>query len=135
MNTLNSIHSTDAEGPSFQKALFKLWMDLENNLQIVTDREPAPSIENLDTDKELDEIIDAQDQIANAVCHSRAETFEDLLYKVAMWRSDTPDFETMPINADRKDRIIYSVFRDLIEITGITNVTTNVDDRTNFLGI
>ena len=109
-------------------------MNLEKSLQTITESDTASLIDTSDNDSKLDAIIDAQDEIANAACHSRAETFEGLLYKLAMWRSDTPDFETIPINADRKDRIVYSVFRDLIKITGIDSVKTKIDDRTNFLG-
>lgn len=134
-DTLSAAPSTGIEEDSYQKTLFALWMNLEKNLQTVTESDTASLIDTSDNDSELDAIIDAQDEIANAVCQSRAETFEGLLYKLAMWRSDTPDFETMPINADRKDRIIYSVFRDLIKITGIDGVKTNVDDKTDFLGL
>ena len=134
-NTLNTIHPAGIKEHSYQETLFALWMNLEKNLQTITDNDPASLIDTSDNDSKLDAIIDAQDEIANAACQSYAKTFEGLLYKLAMWRSDTPDFETLPINADRKDRIIYSVFRDLIKITGIDSVKTDVDERTNFLRV
>ena len=132
---LSSIQSIEGKDPSFHKALFSLWMDLENNLQTIAETQSELTDSGCDIDSKLDEIIDAEDQIANAACQSRAETYEALLYKLALWRSDIPDLETMPINADRKDRIVYSVFRDLIKITGLDHVKTETDDKTNFLGL
>ena len=132
-DTLKTIESSGADTPSFQKALYALWIDLEDNLKTVTGGESVSSIQTPEIDHKLDEIIDAQDHIAMTACQSRAKTFEDLLYKLAIWRSDTPDFETIPIYADRKDQIVYSVFRDLIKITGIDHVKTKTDKRTNFL--
>ena len=132
---LNSIRSPGAKDQSFHKALFSLWMDLENNLQTIAESQSKSGESTPDIDIRLDEIIDAEDQIANAACQSRAETYEGLLYKLALWRSDTPDFETAPINADRKDLIVYSVFRDLVKITGIDHVKTETDEKTNFLGL
>ena len=131
----NSIQSIEAKDQSIHKALFSLWMDLENNLQTIVENQSDTTESMSDIESKLDEFIDAEDQIANAACQSRAETYEGLLYKLALWRSDTPDFETMPINADRKDRIVYSVFRDLIKITGIDHVKSETDSKTNFLGL
>ena len=132
---LNSIHSDKTKSSSFHKLLFLLWVDLENNLKTISDSQSEFGNFSSDVDNKLDEIIDAEDQIANAACQSRAETYEGLLYKLALWRSDTPDFETMPTYADRKDRIVYSVFRDLIKITGIDHVKSETDSKTNFLGL
>lgn len=132
---LNKIHSTETTDFSFHKSLFTLWMDLENSLEIATTGQSTSASYTAETDRNLDEIIDAQDHVAIAACQSQANSFEGLLYKLAMWRSDTPDFETMPINADRKDRIVYSVFRDLIKLTGIDEVKTNADNKTQFLGL
>jgi len=134
-NTINKLHATGVKGQSIQRALFTLWMDLENSLETVTQGLPAPPIHTSDSERDLDEIIDAQDQVAKTACQSRATTYEELLYKLAMWRLDTPDFESTPIQADRKDRIVYSVFRDLIKITGLDHVQTNTDSETNFLGL
>ncbi len=132
-DTLQTIQSPEISEQSFQKALFSLWMGLENSLTTVT--KTSPSEIPLSIEDKLDKIIDAQDQVADAACQSRAKTFEDLLYKLAIWRADTPDFETLPAYGDRKDRIIYSVFRDLVTITGIEHVKTEVDKSTNFLGL
>ena len=132
--TISTIEATRVEDPSFHKALFTLWVDLENSLETVNASQTASDIQTADIEQNLDEIIDAQDHVAKTAYQSRAKTYEELLYKLAMWRSDTPDFETTPIHADRKDLIIYSVFRDLIKITGIEHVKTKVDAETNFLG-
>ena len=134
-HTPNTSPSPGIKENSYQETFFTLWINLEKSLQTITENDTESLIDTSDNDSKLDAIVDAQDEIANAVCQSRAETYEDLLYKVAMWRSDTPDFETMPIDADRKDRIIYSVFRDLIQITGMDKLKTNIDDKTNFLGM
>ena len=110
-------------------------MDLEKSLKTISEGQTASSDLTSDTERNLDEIIDAQDQVAKTACQSRATTYEELLYKLAMWRLDTPDFESTPIQADRKDLIVYSVFRDLIKITGLDHVQTNTDSETNFLGL
>ena len=134
-NTINKFHATGVKGQSIQRALFTLWMDLENSLETVEEGPRASSGSTFDIERKLDEIIDAQDHVAKTACQSRAKTYEELLYKLAMWRLDTPDFESTPIQADRKDLIVYSVFRDLIKITGLDHVKTKTDSETNFLGL
>ena len=134
-DTIKNIKISGADTPSFQKTLYSLWRDLEDNLKTVSESGSISSNHTFDIDQNLDEIIEAQDHIAATACQSRATTFEGLLYKLAMWRSDTPDFETTPIYADRKDQIVYSVFRDLIKITGIDHVKTKADKETDFLGL
>ena len=88
--TINTIEATGVGDPSFHKALFTLWMDLEHTLETLTADQATSASHTSDIERNLDEIIDAQDHVAKTVCQSRAKTYEDLLYKLAMWRSDTP---------------------------------------------
>lgn len=134
-SAIDSIKTKGTENTSLQKSLFTLWMKLENSMEAVTE-ETLVSPENISNlERNLDEITDAQNSVAKASCQSRATSFEDLLYKLAIWRGDTPDFETMPLYSDRKDQLVYSVFRDLIKITGLDHVKTDADVKTNFFGL
>ena len=130
---LDSIHPS-LKDSSFQKALFSYWTNLDNTITSVVKRESTPPIHTDECLREIDDIINAQDKIAAVACQSQASSFEGLLYKLALWRLDTPDFESLPNDADRKDCIVYSVFMDLINITGLENVKTKTDKTVNFLG-
>ena len=107
---LNSI-CLSLSDPSLQKSLFKLWKNLDEEMETLVNAGPASTVETVEYLSEFDDIIEAQDKIADVSCRSQASTFEGLLYKLALWRLDSPDFENTPLKADRKDCIIYSVFR------------------------
>ena len=126
---LNSI-CLSLSDPSLQKSLFKLWKDLDEEMETLVNAGPASTVETVEYLSEFDDIIEAQDKIADVSCRSHASTFEGLLYKLALWRLDSPDFETMPFDADRKDCIVYSAFRDLVTITGVKTVITTGDKTT-----
>lgn len=129
--TLRSIR-TSLEGPAFQKSLFTLWANLEEDMETHAKFEPTSPIDGAEDLAVIDDIIDAQDRIADVAFQSQASTYEGLLYKLGMWRLDCPDFNNIPDDADRKDRIVYSVFRDLVNITGVETVKTKIDKSTHF---
>ena len=128
---LNSICLSLAE-PSLQKSLFKLWKNLDEEMETLVKFGSEPTGDMNENISEIDDIIEAQDKIADVAYRSQASTFEGLLYKLALWRLDSPDFEKLPIDADRKDCIVYSAFRDLVTITGVETVKPEIDKRTNF---
>lgn len=128
---LNSIGSSLTE-PSLQKYLFKLWRSLDDEMETLVKLGSTSTVDMTEDLREIDDIIEAQDRIADVAFQSQASTFEGLLYKLALWRLDSPDFETMPLYADRKDCIVYSAFRDLVTITGVETVITTDDKTTMF---
>lgn len=127
---IEKIQSRQFNKKSVQNSLYILWLELERNL-ISFEEKSALQLGQFDKfDREKDEITDGQDLVANAMIHSSAETCEDLLYKLAIWKSDLSGAENELIDADRKDHIVYSVFQDLVRITGLADVDSHPEKAT-----
>lgn len=63
----------------------------------------------------------------------RAVNAPDLLYKLALWRWTSPHIADSLDAMPTREAVLYALFRDLVFITGKTDVATPLDLRTSFL--
>ncbi len=84
---------------------------------------------NDDANSVSDNLLDAQTVIMDLVALTPARSKTDLLYKMALWRRDTPDISPGDDHIARNDKIAYSVFRDLVAMTGETSVLQPEDTQ------
>ena len=75
----------------------------------------------------------AQQVLMNTAACLPAKTYLDLVYKLAIWRWHRRDLENTLDEMSASDAIIYSLFRDLVEMTGNDAVLTEIDVKTNLL--
>ncbi len=108
------------------KSLFSLWVSLQDTLDMYRDAESLTAVTQSVREKKLNAIVDAQSIVVTAVCRFRSESFEDLLYKVAIWKSDASVFKISINHADRRNLITKSVFADLLRLTGRYEVKSQI---------
>lgn len=74
-----------------------------------------------------DKITDAQAALMAFVAQQPAKTTEDVLYKLALWRWDSSDIAGEITALPPADQVLYSAFRDLVQMTGLRDVLTEED--------
>lgn len=90
------------------ESLGKLWFELERRLAASTDEDEAQC--------SADSIIDTQSVIIGLCALAPAASIREALWKLAVWRCDTPDLPPGP-STPRNDVIAYCAFRDLVRLT------------------
>ena len=89
-------------------SLVKLWFELERRLAAHKDGVEEPCA--------ADSIIETQSVIIDLCALAPAASVREALWKLAVWRCDTPDLPPGP-STPRNDVIAYSAFRDLVRLT------------------
>ncbi len=71
--------------------------------------------------------------LTDTATRHRADSARDLLYKLAFWRWSNPNLGARCGAMNSIDAVLYSAFRDLVELTGEEEVMTAFDRRTNLM--
>lgn len=99
--------------------LFQSWRRLENSIS--------------EAGQDADGLIDAQSLLMHTAALMQSKTPRDVLFKLAFWRCDAPDLDVPLGEMQRGDAVVYSAYRDLVHLTGATEVLTKLDKETNLL--
>jgi hypothetical protein len=100
--------------------LFRIFVEMERR-----------GLETSDEDAR-DALLEAQTMAIELACAVRARTLRDIVFKLALWRWDTPDLGP-DADMTRNEKAAYSAFRDLVAMTGEESALT-VDDIEALLG-
>jgi hypothetical protein len=101
-----------AAGTSSLAGFFFAWLSLQRR----PDRAAAARSGDGAEETLADEILSAQSSLMDIAARMPAQSFEDLAYKLALWRWDAASrVEEM----DRAERMAHAAFCDLVELTGM----------------
>ncbi|WP_411816615.1 hypothetical protein [Hyphococcus sp. DH-69] len=106
----NGASPAGAERTDHHRQLFEVFRKIENALAVNPDPD-AP-----ETAARIDGLIEAQTVVIRTAATLPARSTEDLLYKLAIWRWDSPDLDKPVNEMNRADAIAYTAFRDLANI-------------------
>lgn len=84
------------------------------------------------SDERADNLLAEQTGIIRKAVSTPATNIQEIMLKMAIWRRDAPDLET-PSRMYRHDALAYSVFRDLVVLTGAFRFLTEIDRRAGLL--
>lgn len=108
VNTQWTFANTDESKLLSVKQLFKLWKALEEDLVKLRCRDHAECDYAID---DKDGIIDAQSAILNLVGQLSSQDFEDVMYKLAIWRWDVgSNIESL------SDGVLLSAYSDMLRL-------------------
>ena len=100
------------------RQLFGVWRRLQDRMGEAARAGDAPA---------ADAILSAQTDLMSLAAHLPAKSPEDAVYKLALWRWDSNEIGGDFAALQRGDQILYSVFRDLVAMTGVRDVLTEDD--------
>lgn len=73
------------------------------------------------------------DELLAALCVLESESVEELAGKLAIWRRSVTALRAREPELSLQDRLIYSVFRDAVRLSGRADFAAADDVRTEFL--
>jgi len=127
--TLEALHSASDVSTLADRRLDAAEDHHEKLFRVYLEIETAMGAVDRDEDAAVEGMIEAQTAAINTAAALPARSMRDLLFKLALWRWDSPDLE-MPIGEmNRADAIAYSAFRDLAAILGESDVLKEFDKR------
>lgn len=105
------------------RAMYSVWRGADTVLATLSHKLLKSPSEN-----ELEETLqDLLATIASAVARTPASTIELLALKMALWRMADPELVLDTITIDRAQLLAYSVFRDLVALSGEDRLLTTED--------
>lgn len=116
----------DGDKSNQLEILFKQWQRMQDKLS-----ENAASSEP--DAQACDHALAAQTVLMRTAAVIPGANYRELLFKLALWRWDAPELATSVDQMERHEALVYSVFRDLVELTGETMVMTELDRKTKLL--
>lgn len=123
--TLTAINNNQLDPTPEIEQLFYTYSGLTKKLE-----ECASCCSCEGSDERADELLAEQSEVIRQAVSAPTNIIREILFKITLWRWDAPDLEALN-NLDRHNALAYSVFRDLVNLTGASNALTEDDERTS----
>ena len=121
-----SVEASDNPDDSMLGNIFSQWRQLDERLGSIQDNGQLEG-----SDEERAQLLYAQTVLMNTAAALPGKSYQDLLYKLSLWRRDAPELPSSVHEMERHESLVYSAYRDLVELTGNYFVATELDRKTN----
>lgn len=118
--------------PSLQGGLHNNTLETLYDLFIRSNAALGASATNVDNEEltiQTEDLMVAQATIIDLAAETKANTNDELLCKMALWRREAPELDLAAEEMTGADALAYSVFQDLIKLTGRLDMLTDYDIR------